>query len=61
LSSPGKAPKPCKVDVIGKPTNLTNSLKDLLASGPELITPPPVYMTGFFALEIKLTSSSISL
>ena len=41
-SSPGYAPSPCKVEVIGKPVNETNSLKYLLASGPEFITPPPV-------------------
>ena len=60
LSSPGKAPKPCKVDVIGNPISLTNSLNESLALGPELITPPPVYITGFLALEIKFKSSSIS-
>ena len=30
------------VEVIGKPVNLTTSLKSSLAFGPELITPPPV-------------------
>ena len=29
------------VEVIGKPVSSTSSLKTLLASGPELITPPP--------------------
>ena len=41
-SSPGYAPRPCNVEVIGKPVNETSSLKYLLASGPELMTPPPV-------------------
>ena len=42
LSSAGKQPRPCKVDVIGKPVAYTSSLKSSLALLPELVTPPPV-------------------
>ena len=38
----GKAPRPIKVEVTGKPVRSTSSRSSLLASGPELMMPPPV-------------------
>ncbi|MNW18876.1 hypothetical protein D3C71_2186130 [compost metagenome] len=38
----GNAPRPISVEVIGKPVNSANSRRFSDASGPELITPPPV-------------------
>ena len=44
---------------MGNPVNLTNSLNASLALGPEFITPPPLYMIGFFVLLNKSISFSI--
>ena len=41
-SDAGKAPSPINVEVIGKPVSLTSSRSSVLASGPELMMPPPV-------------------
>ena len=41
-SEAGKAPSPISVEVIGKPVSLASSRSSSLASGPELMTPPPV-------------------
>ena len=45
---------------MGKPVKETISLSNLLASGPELITPPPVYKIGFDDFFISSIASSIS-
>ena len=37
----GYAPSPISVEVIGKPVESASSRSSRLASGPELITPPP--------------------
>lgn len=42
LPEAGYAPKPISVEVIGKPVTSTSSRKSLVASGPELMTPPPL-------------------
>jgi len=59
-SFPGKAPRPWSVDVIGNPVNETNSLSNLVAFGPELITPPPVYKIGFEDFLISSITESTS-
>ena len=59
-SLPGNAPRPCKVDVIGKFVTRVNSVKASEAFVPALITPPPEYMIGFFDLTIISTAFSIS-
>ena len=60
-SFPGKAPKPCSVDVIGKPVSDTISRSKRVACGPELITPPPVYKIGFEDFFISPIAVSIFL
>ena len=41
-SEAGKAPRPISVEVTGAPVRAANSRSRAEASGPALITPPPV-------------------
>jgi hypothetical protein len=42
VRTPGTRPSPISVEVTGKPVTRASSRNSRLASGPELITPPPV-------------------
>ena len=41
-SDAGKAPRPIRVEVIGKPVSFTNCVSSFAAKGPAFTTPPPV-------------------